>query len=190
MTIDLQSIEKRSRQAYERGRHARAACFSALLAALGLFSLFFGTRPTLTVVISGALACVAWLCFWQGKHFEKAVIPGVLAGLIPLSLALLARSYGHVCTGSECVSLCLPACSVGGVAAGMLVTRHAKRSSKGITAAAISGSLALLIGSLGCSCAGYSGVLGMLLGLLIAPAFQGAALLLTRNSSNQSPSSM
>ena len=64
------------------------------------------------------------------------------------------------------MSLCVPACSLGGAVAGGLIA-WASRSAPARALFIVSASgLALLVGSLGCSCVGYGGVLGLGLGLM------------------------
>ncbi|HEX2882150.1 MAG TPA: hypothetical protein VHO25_21670, partial [Polyangiaceae bacterium] len=105
------------------------------------------------------------LLLWYGQGLQRAVLPGVFAGLIPLASALCANHFGHVCTGGGCVSLCLPACILGGVSAGALLGYWARGRSWGFVLAA--SSLALLTGAMGCGCIGYAGVLGLLAGYAV-----------------------
>jgi hypothetical protein len=83
---------------------------------------------------------------------------------------------GHFCTGERCMSWCLPACVGGGVLAGGLVSFVGFRQGRGVGYFASASSVALLTGALGCSCIGYAGIGGLVLG------FFGALLASTVSS--------
>lgn len=167
MAIDQAAALELARRSYERGRATRAAMFAAPLTATALLAVCLGTRPSLAVGLGVALLASSWFFLWRGQSFGRAVFPGVLAGLMPLGLALAARSYGHVCTGSECVSLCVPACTSGGLLAGLLIARAGRHVSSKVTFFGSASLVAGLIGALGCSCVGAGGILGLAMGLVI-----------------------
>jgi hypothetical protein len=159
----------RAKRAYERSRAKSALVVALPLGILALCTMFCGTRDVVACGVGLALLIGTWYFGWQGRTFGRAVLPGVVAGVIPFGLALAARAVGHVCTPEGCVSLCVPACTVGGAIAGLLVAR-AGRTLQGSAHAmfmASGGALALLVGSLGCSCVGYGGLAGLLGGLIV-----------------------
>jgi hypothetical protein len=119
------------------------------------------------LVVGALIAAIAWLCIWRGRIAARAVLPGVLAGLVPLTLAFAAQSYGHVCTGSACYSLCVPACTSGGVIGGLVIAGLGRHVASPVRFWALAALLAGLEGSLGCSCVGFGGVLGLGLGLVV-----------------------
>jgi hypothetical protein len=167
MALDPKLALSRSMRAYEFGRARHAATFALPLAALSVVAACLGTKPATACVVGLALLATAWFLLWRGQTLGRSVFPGILAGLVPLALAVGARAYGHVCTGSQCVSLCIPACTVGGVLAGFLIARagrHAASRGRFVLGAS---ALAVLVGSLGCSCVGYGGVAGLGVGLLL-----------------------
>ncbi|MBL8609298.1 MAG: hypothetical protein JNL38_18355 [Myxococcales bacterium] len=156
---------ERAMRAYEVGRAVRAIPLAAALSSLPIVACLAGTGAATAAAVGAAVTAIVWAFGWRGGALGRAIGPGALAGVVPLALALASRSYGHVCTGGECVSLCIPACTTGGLVAGVWVARAARRSSsRGVFLAGASG-LALLVGSLGCSCVGYGGVLGLAVGL-------------------------
>src|SRR4051812_20759106 len=112
MAIEQAAALMLARRAYERGRSTRAAILAAPLATMSLLAICLGTRPAVAIAGGSALLLASWFFLWRGQTFGRAMFPGVLAGLMPFGLALGARSYGHVCTGSGCVSLCVPACTL------------------------------------------------------------------------------
>lgn len=165
MKTDLSAIERRLARAYERGRVRSALLVALPLAALPLCSVWAGTSAALGCVAGALLVASSFVFLWRGRLAGRAVVPGVIAGSIPMACALIARTGGHLCTEHMCLSLCIPACFGGGVAAGLLIARWARRSPRRWTAAALAGSLAAVVGSLGCSCAGYTGVMSLLVGM-------------------------
>ena len=156
-----------AKRAYERGRVRRAALAVAPLAVVVFTAAMLGSRPTTACLLGCLLLPSSAALLWRGQALGRAVMPAVLAGLIPLGLALAAKAYGHVCTGEECVSLCMPACTTGGLIAGGVLAWLFRRGRLPRSALLAGGGVALLTGALGCSCAGYGGVLGLLGGLLV-----------------------
>ncbi len=167
MAVDAQLAMERARRAYERARGARAGLLSLPVAALSVVACGLGARPTTALGVGAALVIASWFFLWRGQNLGRAVLPGVLAGLVPLALSLGARSFGHVCTGSQCVSLCVPACTIGGLAAGLLIARAGRHVASRPRFYGGAGALAALVGTLGCSCVGYGGIAGLVVGLSI-----------------------
>lgn len=166
MAIDPNAAYLRAERAYEFARARRAAAFSIPLFGFALLTLMFGARPLTATCVGLFLSLASGLFLWRGQALGRSVGPGVLAGVVPLGLALAARSYGHLCTESGCVSLCIPACTLGGLVAGLFIaqrSRHAPSRGRFVVGASL---LALLVGTLGCSCVGYGGVVGLGGGLL------------------------
>jgi hypothetical protein len=112
---------------------------------------------------------VGVLLLWYGRELRRAVLPGLALGMLPLVLALCAN-HMHSCGHGVCVSLCVPACVMGGLCAGVgiAVIGHRTRRSLGYWAAA--SVLILLTGAMGCSCAGYAGVVGLVAGFALGLA--------------------
>lgn len=161
---------------YESSR-ARAALVVTLPAAvLALVACCCGTKLLTAALVGAVLVVASWFFRWRGQALGRAVLPGVLAGVAPFALALGARAYGHVCTGSQCVSLCIPACTVGGALAGFYVARTARKQSSPLLFLVGASALATLVGCLGCSCVGLGGVGGLAAGLLVTslPQWIGA----------------
>lgn len=167
MALDSRAAFARAARAYELGRARRAATLAAPLVAIAVIGCCLGAQPVTSACVGIALVAAAWVFLWRGQALGKAVFPGVVAGLVPLALAVFARSYGHVCTGTECVSLCIPACTLGGLLAGLVVARTARHTASPGQFLLGSTSLAVLVGALGCSCVGFGGILGLGAGLMV-----------------------
>lgn len=167
MAVDRTIALRRASEAYERSRVWRAIQLAAPLLALAVLAPMLGTSARASALAGGAAVVIATVMWWRGQDAGRAVYPGVAAGLVPLALALSARAYGHVCTANGCVSLCVPACTVGGLAAGLLIARAGRAHRRPLVFGGSAATLALLVGSLGCSCVGASGILGLVLGLAL-----------------------
>jgi hypothetical protein len=166
-SIDVARVERRARAGYEWSRAKRALVgFSpALLVVAG--AMVLARHPMWTFAFGAALFVGGVALLWYGRDLKRAVLPGVAAGLVPLALGLCAVRMGHACTGDGCMMLCVPACTVGGLIAGLSVAAVGL-ARRGGTAFWFSASgVALLTGSMGCSCVGLSGVLGLALGFLL-----------------------
>lgn len=164
-SIDLDLLERRARVRYEVARAVRGLLgFAPALLLVGLAAAL-GRRPGSTLFFGGLLFLVGAFLLWRGRTLHRAVLPGVLSGLIPLSLALVANR-GHACPGGQCASWCLPACVAGGIIAGLAVSALASRRGLGWRFWVGASALSLLTGAMGCSCVGYSGVIGLGAGFL------------------------
>lgn len=170
-STDLQAFEQRARRKYEWARGRRAVIgFSPALVVVAAAAL--NTRHAGSATAFGvAMFAAGVLLLWYGRDLKRAVLPGLALGTLPLVLALCAN-HVHSCSGTVCMSWCVPACTVGGLCAGIGVgiIGHRVRRSAGYWAGA--SALTLLTGAMGCSCAGYAGVVGLVAGfaLGIAPA--------------------
>jgi hypothetical protein len=157
----------RARRAYESERLRLASWWLLPALALAAVAAAFGAKLSVAVGVGAMLAALAMTLGWRGQSLGRAVFPGMVAGAIPLVLALSARAIGHVCTGTGCVSLCIPACSCGGVLAGLLIAFAGRRLHARLAFTTGAAALALLVGALGCSCAGYGGIVGLAVGLFV-----------------------
>ena len=100
---------------------------------------------------------------WYGRDPQRAVLPGIAAGLVPLVLALCANNM-HSCGPEVCASMCVPACTLGGVVAGLAVASVGNQRRAGVRFWLSASALALLTGSMGCACIGFAGVMGLGIG--------------------------
>jgi hypothetical protein len=158
-------IERRARIRYEVARLRRALLGFAPVLVLVAVAAVFAKRPSSTVAFGVATFAVGVVLLWYGRDLKRAVLPGLAAGIAPLVLVLCANHVGHMCMGDNCTMLCIPACAVGGIVAGLAVAAVGvqQRSGTGFWVAA--SSIALLTGSMGCACVGYAGLAGLALGL-------------------------
>jgi hypothetical protein len=124
----------------------------ALVWAFGLFDYALGALLVATGIVY----------LWRGQLAEQALLPGVLAGVFPLGLALLANGPNPHCThGDGGISLCTFACAVGGVIAALRISRFARTTERAPFAFGLAVIPAFFLGSLGCGCIGYTGVMAM-----------------------------
>lgn len=159
----LRRLERSVRFSYELGRLRLALLGVVPVLVIVLLATFFTHRPVSALGFGfAALVSGAWM-LWYGRDPQKAVLPGVAAGSIPLVLALCAN-HVHACGPNGCTTLCVPACTIGGAVAGLVVAVVGSRRKAGLWFWLSASALALLTGAMGCACIGYSGVAGLGLG--------------------------
>jgi hypothetical protein len=171
-----------ARRAYERGRltaGARRAAGVAPLAALPLYRcLDVGSGAPQVLVGLLALVTLVTLFSWRGEGYARGVRPGLVAGLGPLLLPLLAHATGVMCSATLC-GILPAAAAAGGFLGGLwlggqALARERHDAPYWFAAAAVSASL----GALGCLHVGLAGLGAMALGLLAgsAPALVAAVI--------------
>lgn len=167
--IDLELLEQRARRRYELGRLRRAALGALPLLPLLIGALCLTQRPSSTLGFGLAALGATLLLLWYGRGPQRAVLPGVAAGFVPLALSLCANQIHH-CGSHGCSSFCAPACTLGGTIAGLVVMHVARRRGLGLGFLLAASAVALLTGAMGCTCVGYSGVLGLGVGYVLGLA--------------------
>lgn len=170
MTTDATVLRVRALSAYESGRRVRAIQLALPFALVGLVGAVAGPRPLLAVVVGALIVVLAGWAFVHGRTLERAVLPGTLAGFVPFAFAQIAMLWGHACVGDQCVALCIPACVAGGLVAGAMVAGFGWWKQQPLAFQGFAGLFSVLTGALGCSCVGYSGVMGLVAGLVLSSA--------------------
>ncbi len=164
VSIDLGRLERRARRKYEWARARRAAGGLAPSLVLVALAAALNKHPMSAIAFGAALFAVGAGLLWYGRDVRRAVLPGLAMGLLPLAMALCANHLGHACMGAHCVMLCLPACALGGLGAGVGVSVIGLRAKQAWPFWLGATTLTLLTGAMGCSCVGYSGVAGLAVG--------------------------
>lgn len=162
-STELVHLQRRVRWAYELSRLRRALLGVAPVLVIVAVAACVAHRPVSALWFGLATVTVGAVMLWYGRDPQKAVLPGIAAGLVPLVFALCAN-HMHTCGPEGCSSLCLPACALGGVVAGLAVASVGNRRKAGPWFWGSASVLALLTGAMGCACIGYSGVLGLAVG--------------------------
>jgi len=153
----------RLRRGYELGRLRRALAGAAPVLIAAIVAVAASQRPW-SAASFGMAALVAAVAFlWWGREPQRAVLPAIAAGLIPLVMAL-AASHWHACGASGCTSFCVPACTAGGVLAGLAIAGIGLKRRAGLGFWLAASGLAVLEGAMGCSCVGGGGVVGLMAG--------------------------
>lgn len=132
----------------------------------------------MAAAFGSALYPFGLIALWRGEEAGRAVLPGVLAGAVPLVLSLCTSHIGHFCAAGSCYSLCLGACVVGGVTGGFIVARLGSKERHSVSFWLVGSGLALLTGALGCGCVGYSGLAWLAAGYALGLVPSGAHLLM------------
>jgi hypothetical protein len=162
-SIDLTQLERRARRGYELARLRDALLGMAPLSFVVPLAACLSHDATSALWFGGATFALGGVLLWYGRDPQKAVLPGIAAGLLPLLLALCANRM-HYCGPDGCTSLCVPACTLGGGLAGLVVAHVGRKKGAGVWFWLSASTLALLTGAMGCSCIGYSGIVGLGLG--------------------------
>ena len=163
-SIDLTKLERRARIKYEWGRARRALLgFAPSLVVVAIAALA-NKHPTSALTFGAGMFVVGVALLWYGRDVRRAVLPGLAMGLLPLALALCANNMGHACMGGQCMTLCVPACAIGGLGAGVGVSLIGLRWKQGRAFWVGATALTLLTGAMGCSCIGYGGIAGLAVG--------------------------
>jgi hypothetical protein len=166
-SVDLTAIERRLRRRYEWARVRRAVWGFAPVLPIVVAATWLTKRPSSAMAFGAVLYAFGISALWYGKGAQRAVLPGLALGLVPLALALCANQMNHMCMGSACMSVCVPACVGGGLIAGLGMAIVGHRQKQGLRYWVAASLIALLTGAMGCSCVGYSGVAGLMLGFAL-----------------------
>ncbi len=157
-----------ARRAYEWGRVRFSLRITWYILPLVVVSLMACAVPERTIATGILLLLVAVGMRWRGGVYGRAMMPGLLAGLGAFSAPLVASAIESL-PGATLGSILGPAYFVGGAVTGCVVGVRASRLETDEGRFLLSaGLVAALTGSLGCVLGGAGGVLGMLLGILVA----------------------
>lgn len=159
-SIEFNQRQKRARVAYELGRLRLALLGMIPLALIVALSVAFTQKPLSAFAFGLAALGFGVGMLWYGRDPQRAILPGAVAGLVPLVFALCANRM-HTCGPDGCTSLCMPACALGGIVAGLFVAIVGNRRKAGALFWLSASGLALLTGAMGCSCAEYAGLAGL-----------------------------
>jgi hypothetical protein len=158
-------LQKRARRAFMRGRLREALGGAGLAGLLVVVALLLAEAPSRAALLGLPLVLASAAFAYVGREAARALWPALLLGTLPLGCALAAPHLGHLCTGSGCVSLCLPLCTAGGLAAGVLLSRFALAQARPWRVWWFGAVVTVGAGALGCACAVLPSVVGMALGV-------------------------
>ncbi len=168
--MESSELARRARWAYEKGRLTRALPLGGYGGVLVVCAVVLRSSAGPGTLVLGAVFMALLVGYgWRGGVLGRAVVPGVLGGVLPLLVPPLVVASGHLCA-SGCRAFCLWACVGGGMLAGVLITRAAlavpaQGRGRFVLAAGV---LATLCGALTCVLYGASGVIGVGTGLALA----------------------
>jgi len=165
MAVDLNQLEDRVRLAYEKGRVFRALARSAPLLGIGVLVMLLDHRPAIILSIDALLFVTGVLLLWRGQEIGRGMLAGLVAGGFPLLFGMSLQGYQLLCHSPALMPSCVAVCSLGGLVAGLLIAWSASRRPTTPSFVLSAGVVALLMGTLGCACAGLVGVLGLVGGL-------------------------
>lgn len=176
----------RARRAGEWGRVRTGLGWALATLPVSALALALCHRPMQCIGMAAALFVVVAVLAWRGQGFLRGVVPGLLAGALPLAGMGLARLGGHACDHHFCADTCLPACLAGGLVAGLLAsrlsTRHGGDEHEGQGIDLRAGVGMLTVGgvtlAMGCMASGLGGVFGLATGVALglAPGMIASAI--------------
>ncbi|HEX4381484.1 MAG TPA: hypothetical protein VH083_00985 [Myxococcales bacterium] len=146
---------------YELGRALWALRMLAVVLPLLLAALVIGRPARLLWPAGSALALIACGLAFLHARYRRAALLGLAAGLPALLLPSLFA--GQICIGGQCFDPCLPSCLLAGALAGGFVAVRGTHEGARFWLSALT--MTALLGVLGCSVAGFGGVLGLLAGV-------------------------
>jgi hypothetical protein len=164
------SLEGRARRAYEWGRAGWAARRGLVVALLAASAFCAGPSLAATASCIAVLTLLVTAFLWRGQEFAVGVRMGLLAGLVPFLLPMVAQAGGGICLPAWC-PLLPTACVAGGVIGGVVLGLQGRRPLANPTHFWIAAVLvAAALGSVGCLLAGLAGLAGLATGLLVGAA--------------------
>lgn len=163
------TAKEAAKWALRRGRLERGLGVLAIPLTLAGFALACDVALVSVAVFVGVASTLVVAAHLRGNRAGDSSLAGSLAGVVPFGSGLLAPELGHVCAAEYCYEFCLGLCAFGGLSAGFLLGRYARRGRLGVEGALAAILLAATGGALGCGCVGVTGVGVMLAGLI--PAF-------------------
>jgi hypothetical protein len=167
MGVDMNHLESRIRRAYEKGRVRHAIAASAPVLALGALVLLVDRRPAVVLSLAGLLFATEALFVWRGQQLGRGALAGLAGGAIPLAFGLCMQVYARLCGSMLVGPACTAVCAAGGLLAGFWIAWVARRQPSRIAFAGAAATTAVLMGAIGCACAGLAGVVGLLAGIAV-----------------------
>lgn len=167
MALDLVLVERRMRFRYEFGRVKHALTLTLPLVVLTGLALYAGPLRSFDFAVGAVLVMTALAYLWLGQLAERTLLPAIVAGLFPLVFALVANGANPGCSHGSVISTCTAACALGGMVAALRISRFARAEENHMGAFWLAALPTLLLGSLGCGCMGFTGVLAMTGAMLV-----------------------
>jgi hypothetical protein len=167
--VDLEALERQARAAYERGRWRRASLDAWPVLVLVGLAFVFGSRPWSVAMLAVVLLAGVVVMAHHGQAWRRAIVPGLVAGSLPMVVGLSACHIPHACGGPACTAWCMPMVGAAALLGGLLVGRRAVRAQpSGYVAELLPAALlAALTGAMGCIAIGVGGMLGLAAGIAV-----------------------
>jgi hypothetical protein len=167
--VDLVDLERRARAAYERGRWRRASLDAWPVLVLAGLAFTFGSRPWIVVMLTGMLLAAVVVMGHHGRAWRRAIVPGLIAGSLPMVVGLSACHIPHACGGPACSAWCMPMVGAAALLGGLLVGRRTLRAPPPSRIAELlpAAVLASITGAMGCIAIGVGGLVGLAAGIAL-----------------------
>jgi hypothetical protein len=157
---------RRARASYELARLAKGLRAAALVVPMAVVSLGGCGHRESALAIAVVLAILSTALVWRGGVAARGVVPGLLAGVVPLGFPLVACP---LCERFGAGHLPMLVCVAGGVVSGAIVAAFAARETADRARFVVSaGLVAAIAGSMGCAILGLGGIAAMAVGLALS----------------------
>lgn len=166
------TFERVARRAYEGARVRRALLGVLPVVALAALASLFTTELATTAAAGAALIAAGVICLWWGHDFQRALVPGLMAGAFPLMAVICTARYGHLCFGDWCMTACFVSSGLGGIGSGLIVGGWWRKKHARLAIVATAAGVGLVTGAMGTTCIGSKGHALMAAGFVAAFAVQ------------------
>jgi hypothetical protein len=163
--MERTELEARARRAYEWGRW-RKGFATALWAVPAMALASFGCTPHVAYLLAPLVVLSAAAMVWRGGALSRAVVPGLLAGTVPVLVPVVVRCGSLENAPQICLLLSLG----GGLVSGLLVSAVEARLRAPRMEIVAAAALAALTGMMGCAMFGLGGLAGLTAGLALGAA--------------------
>jgi hypothetical protein len=174
-----------ARRAYERAHVLSGLRGLALGVGLAFLAVGLHRTSNITWLVAAALAATLATLGWRGGAYRRGALGGVIAGLPPMLAPAIVFALGH---GGHCPDCqmqptltCMLTCFGTSSLVGILVGRYAASDPQARRFGGSAIATAMLTGLLGCATVGFTGALGVIVGL-VAGSVTGWVMLYPRRA--------
>lgn len=159
-------LARRARRAYELGRLRMALRVGLLVVPAVALGVALSSSRLECACLGALLVAGAIALRWYGRGYDRAVVPGLVAGVLPMSAGLVGPNLAVIGPETACAVLCAV-----GLVSGVLLARQAARDARldakrWLVGVAVAGLMAVM----GCLGHGFEAVFGLLLGAVVVAA--------------------
>ena len=170
--VDLESLTKRARRAYELGRFRSAARVAAIVAPAGAVCVLMSPRKAECLCLLMLLLALVVGMRWRNRRGAGNVAIGLSAGALPLAAGQLLALDPSICGGPGCILVS----AVVAALAGVWIAWRLRQSSESLDGYLAVIGIAALAASVSCIALGVIGILGVVIGIALGSSAGALAL--------------